>query len=531
MSDPTLLRLGARRALEGAVEALAPLGLAGLGWGLSLAWLSGPTAAVGVTPIELGAVLGANAALTGWAGGRLAWLTRRRGPRQAVGLAWALFAVMLLLAPRLSADRFAKRCAAGWEGVIVQDALPTSLGGARAVCQIGAVAGNPYLPGRLLRPRWAGAVDGRAWPPLLLIVGLAALGWRDRRLRPTRIGEHLLRSLPYAPGAGWAASPRGGPDQTERVEACANVTWWGELCGQLYPGASAPQAGQACLRCHQAFRPAEGRQRLTVVSLVTADVDVLNGWERQDMVTWERGEGARDERSKSAAHRWVVLGELELPDVLTVAQALALIHARLPVWAEGDEARSRAAALASARASRVSAWLWAGATSERLNRARPEREAVLALGPQRLRDLPPRRGEALWLQLDVGLLPLELWEGRASASKERCVRRAQWIPVASPRRPAATPGLWVPRVEGDALRAWLRSARRRDAEGQLAPYLRRDGPPRGDPALDLVLRPKHPRSGEPSAQPRPGESVAEWLWLERAQIQSLRRDALVMVEK
>ena len=529
MSDPTLSRLGALRALEGGVEALVPLGLAGLGWGLSLAWLSGPTAAVGATPLEIGALLGANAALTGWAAGRLVWLTRRRSPRHIVGLAWALFVVMLLLLPRLSADRFAKRCATGWEGVIVQDALPESLGGGRALCQIGAVAGNPYLPGRLVRPRWAGALDGRAWAPLLLIVGLAALGWRDRRLAPTRIGEYLLRALPYAQGAGWAASPRGGPDASGRVEACANVTWWGDLCGQLYPGASAPPPGQACVRCHQGFRPAERRLRLKIVSLTTADVDTLNGWEKQDMVSWERRGIARDERSASAKARWAVLGELDLPDVLTVAQALALIHTRLPVWAEGEEARARAAALARERASRISAWLWAGAAEERLTRARPEREAVLALGPQRLRDLPPRRGEALWLQLDLGLLPLELWEGRAGEPAERCTRRALWIPVASPRRPAATPGLWVPRVEGDALRAWLRSARKRDSQGQLAAYLHQ-GAPRGG-ALDLVLRPKHPKSGEPSAQPQPGESVAEWLWLERAQIQSLRRDALVMVEK
>lgn len=524
-----------RRVAEGAVELLAPLGLAALAWGLSVVYLGAPTPAVGVTHLELAALLGANAALTGWAGGRLAYLMRRRHPRWAVGVSWALCAVMLLLLPRMSAERFAARCDAQWGGVVIPDALS---GGARALCQVGGVVGSPYLPGRLVRPRWAGAVDGRAWPALLGIAALAALGWRDRRLVPTGIGERVLRGLPYAAAGGWAASPRGGPSRSDKVEACANVTWWGELCGQVYPGDKAPAVGGACVRCHQGFRPAARRLTLRVVSLVSADADELNAFEKQDMVSWSPAAGPRDELGASGRPRWAVLGQVELPDVLTVAQALALVHARLPGWAESQGApqRARALKLAQERASRVSAWLWAGAHEDRLNRARPEREATLAVGPQRLRDLNPRRGGALWLQLDVGLMPLELWEGRQRPSAGTTnLRSALWIPVAAPRRPAQTPGLWVPRVEGDALRAWLRVSRRRASpdQDQLAPYQPKGTvpSPRGKGPLDLVIRPIDPKSREPSAAPQPGESIAEWLWLERAQIQLLRRSALVMVEK
>ena len=529
-----------RRVAEGSAELLAPVGLAGLAWGLSVVYLAAPTPAVGVTHLELAALFGANAALTGWAGGRVMYLMRRRHPRWAVGASWALCVVMLLLLPRLSADRFAARCAEAWGGAVVSARVSAARPApeSRPVCKVGGVVGSPYLTGRLLRPRGSGPLNLWVWPGLLAIAGLAALGWRDRCLVPTAIGERVLRGLPYAAAGGWAASPRGGPSRSDKIEACANVTWWGELCGQVYPGDKAPAPGGACVRCHQGFRPAARRLTLRVVSLVSADADELNALEKQDMVSWTPADGPRDELGASGRPRWAVLGQVELPDVLTVAQALALVHARLPGWAEapGSPERARAIKLAQGRASLVSAWLWAGAHETRLNRARPEREATLAVGPQRLRDLNPRRGGALWLQLDVGLMPLELWEGRQRPSAGPAnLRSALWIPVAAPRRPAQTPGLWVPRVEGDALRAWLRVSRRRASpdQDQLAPYQPKGAPPglRGQGPLDLVIRPIDPKSREPSAQPQPGESIAEWLWLERAQIQLLRRSALVMVER
>ena len=70
-------------------------------------------------------------------------------------------------------------------------------------------------------------------------------------------------------------------------------------------------------------------------------------------------------------------------------------------------------------------------------------------------------------------------------------------------------------------------------QDQLAPYQPKGATPgpRGQGPLDLVIRPIDPKSRAPSAQPQPGESIAEWLWLERAQIQLLRRSALVIVER
>ena len=70
--------------------------------------------------------------------------------------------------------------------------------------------------------------------------------------------------------------------------------------------------------------------------------------------------------------------------------------------------QAAAFALAKKRASRLSAWIWIGHEENALTYARPTSRALLAVGPTRLKDLPIEGGERLALQLDIGLLPLEL---------------------------------------------------------------------------------------------------------------------------
>lgn len=544
MSDPILLRLGTRRALEGAIELLCPLALAAGAWWAVREVLGGLTASCGVTALEFTLVVGAAAALTGWALARTLYLFRLRRPRVGIGAAWLSVLVALYILEGAADGRFRAQCEAAG-GVVTQDRLSARFDagappGGRPVCRIGAVANNLWLPGALLRPRWTGPIAGPFWALFLAFGGLAALGGRDRRLVLSRLGTWQLRTLALAPASGWASAPVGAPKADERVEACGNVTWWGELCGQIYPTSKAPKGMSACVRCHQVFRAAERRLTMKVVSLTSDDVDELNGWERQDTVSWVLDQNLRQERPVSGRSRWAVLGTIDLPDVLTVAQSLAIVHARLPTWAEKEEnpRAKRSYELAITRASRVSAWLWAGATVERLTRARPEREASLAVGPQRLRDLVPTRGERLWLQLDIGLMPLDIWEGeRKGDEAPRNLRFAMWLPVAPPRNPSAVPGVWVPRIEGAALRTWLQVTRRSGERVAVpAPYCSNVDAaqtPRQGP-LDFAIRAvRHPKNApeEPDQTPTPGDSLSEWLWFERAQIQLLRRSALVLVER
>lgn len=547
MTDPVLQRLATWRATEGAIELAAPVALAIGAWVWLRGYLGQATAACGITAVEFAALVGAASGVAGWASARLLFLLRQRRPWVGALVAMAVLTALLLSLPGAAEARFRATCKDDLHGEVVQDTLAPlatpEAEPARLVCQRDAIAQNAYLPGTLLRPRWSGAISPGFWALLLGCAALGALGGRDRRVLPTRLGERLLRLLPFAPGAGWASSPV-RPSEGEDVEACANVTWWGELCGQIYPLSKAPPPGRACVRCHQGYRPAERRLHLKVVSLASADVDELNALEKVDTVSWLAGQPSRVERSQSAKARWVVLGEIDLPDVLTVAQALALVHARLPGWERAANDRTRGAMqLASARASRVAAWIWGGASEDRLTMARPERDGQLALGPQRLRDLTQGSVDDPWLQLDIGLLPLELWEGRLKPGaaggqpERRNLRTALWIPVAPPRLPSEEPGVWVPRVEGDALRAWLQvSAARGQPVGvssEPVPYAPQSEAeiPRPGATLDFAMRPIEREHDEPATQTTPGESVSEWLWLEREQIQQLRRGALVLVAR
>ena len=98
-------------------------------------------------------------------------------------------------------------------------------------------------------------------------------------------------------------------------------------------------------------------------------------------------------------------------------------------------------------------------------------------------------------------------------------------------------GLWVDRLEGDALRAWLATARahRPNARGVSAPVpYRHEGPPASAEdvraGLDLVLMELDRDGVAPTGERGPGDSVAEWAWLDADQVELLRRRCLVQVE-
>lgn len=565
MSLDPLKSLGRWRAAEGAIELMIPLGVVGTAWFQLRGLLSAPTAARGLTPIELAVTLGAAAALTGWMASRQLFMARRRGPWGMVLLALVFTVGILGALPGWVRDGFATACEKQLKGVVLSaaDLGRTELLGALdtggTVCKVGGVPDNPYLPGTLLRPTWSGQLSPALWGWLLGVATLSSLGMRDRRVLPTAMIVKLLALLRYAPAQGSASAVGKPAIKDGKLVACANATLWGEACGQVYSAERVWLPGEWCARCSQPFRRAEREIHLKVVSLFSADVDVLNGIERIDVLGWDRGDRSRGDARPSGMERWVTLGGISLPDVITVAQALAIIHEQIPAWGgAGNDRIKNAAALATRKASRVSAWIWFGAMSHRLTYARPTNRALLAIGPMRLRDLIPEGGEEIWFQLDLGLLPLEIRYGtRKSFAEEgrppivQDYKADLWIPVAPPNPPKDQIGLWVPRIEGDAIRTWLSTERLRDesqpgvsiplpyqpfgqpAGGDISPEPAApipDRPPRPG-SLDFVRQPLDRDGSEPTGERGIGDAISEWAWLEWEQIQLLRQQCLVLVER
>jgi len=544
LSAPILERAGRWRALEGTVEVLLPILAAVAAWILVYRLGAMPMASRGLSSWELGVLVGVALGLTAWAVARLLYLLRQRRPVVHVAASLGVGGLLVLVMGSQVRAGFAARCEDDLQGKLVTlAAWPGREDPPRVACQVRGQPGSPYLGGALWRPGW----DGRSSGGHLALFGLAivagALARRDRRILSTRAGSRLEEALRLAPAAGLEAS-LGGATLETGIAACANPTLWGEPCGQIYPANKRWEPGEPCARCRQPFSPCKRVIRLRVVSLARGDVEVLNGEERLSSAAWERG-GARSLRPTSGEARWVELGLLALPDVVSVATALAIAHQALSTWAQSaDPAVKEAAQLARRRASRVSCWLWFGDLAQHLNRARPSRLARLAVGPARLRDLLIGVGPC-WLQLDLGLLPLELRLGyrHADARDNKVVVQDQesvlWIPVSPPALKGVEPGVWVPRVEGDALRAWLSTERfvSPEARGRLVPvpYVPSDQPAPASPSvgepgpMEFVLRPVRAEVDEPADNSAPGASLSEWRWLEAEQIELLRQQALVLV--
>jgi len=122
-SEPLKVAAAGQRApeLRGLTNWLnsGPLTLAGLTWWMGYRWLAAPTVAAGFTTLELGALLGAAAGLTGWAVGRLLFIARRKRPGVLVVTAVILCALILLALPGWVRGGFLDRC----KGVVKGEAV------------------------------------------------------------------------------------------------------------------------------------------------------------------------------------------------------------------------------------------------------------------------------------------------------------------------------------------------------------------------------------------------------------------------
>lgn len=543
--DP-LSYIGTRRAAEGALESTVPVVIAGLSWYAAYKTLSGASAGRPATSVELAVVLGACAGITAWAVARQFFIMGKRKPKTLAifGTALAVGAVAGM-GPGVRLG-FANLCTdtLGGQLVALVDLVSDDI--KRNACQVRAVPANDYLQGTLILPVWDGYLSVWQWLLMVLMGLFGALGPRMQRLRRTAVGEKIDGMLRLAPAAGSAGAAGKPAPQQAQIVACKNPTLWGEPCAQVYAKEKVFQPGEWCVRCQQAFTPTERVLRFTVVSLMTAELDVLNGLERQDTLSWDWGAPMDEDPRISGQERWAVIGTVELPDVITVAQALAFIHESLAPWAGSKDKRVEAAAtLAKERASRLCCWIWFGRHVSRLTYARPTHDVAFASGPTRLRDLIPDTGRELMLQLDIGLLPVEVRTAfrqtlNSGVSLLQNSKRDVWLPVGPLGRVAKHQGVWVDRIEGEGLRTWLSTARIPTQEQagvpMPLPYLPVTSHPppsdfevTDDAVIDLVRRPIDPDSDEPIMVASPGESVAEWAWLEWEQIELLRRQCLVQV--
>lgn len=571
MADP-LVQLTRWKVQETALEVGAPVIALGAVWTLAYKLAILPSAGRAITPVELLLMIVALGSISGWAISRQLYLAGRRRP--VAHLIFGLIIGFVILGGMSAAVRrgFATRCGDPMGGV------PTQLEGQdRAACLVGGVPGNPYLPGTLVVPTWGGELPPYSWLVYGVSVLLGAMALRDKRILPTTVVHNMHDQLRLAAAVGTKGVVE-GLGKNGAVVACGNATLWGEPCGQLYSGDKKWEGGEWCVRCRQPFVLNERNVTFTLVSLFTGDIDVLNSIERLDTVSWPRGARKPPDARLSGQERWVTLGQITLPDIISVAQALALVHDQLAKLDTGKDPRvTEAIQLAIGRASRLCCWFWFGRFNQRLTFARPASRARFAFGSQRLRDVLRDAGADVVLQLDIGLLPLEVRFGFRQTFREawktpeeQNSKQDIWVPVAPGGKQAAT-GLWVDRIEGEALRAWLSTERRRDAEARgvstplpyqsSAPALRRVPAP-ADAPLDyvrvpyLVERAKAPvepgqtvieeehdnlvpaspemdvdltKEAEVGSVWFAGDSIAEWEWLDWRQVELLRQQCLTLV--
>lgn len=458
MSDPRGV-IARWRAEELAIEAGVPPLVAGGLFALAVSYGSAPGAAAPLTPLEETIPLAALAATVGWATARTRWLAGERDPKKLAFWGAAAGVAVILGLAQAVASGFASACTDTFQGAIVPyDDV--------SICVRDGVPDNPWLRGTVLRMRWT-AVVPLPMLPLYAVAGLlAAVGLAHRRLLPSRLPVRATQLLDWLPGQG-LASAVGDVPKDGRIQACRNHTWWGTLCGQIYAADKVFAPGEWCVRCRQPFRRDGTMIAFDVVLPVTDDVVTLNAMERVDADTWDPGHPLRAAHaSVSGTARWVIAGTVHLPSVLPFNQGLAIVHTLLPTWKGRDAPTDAAIAMAIARASRVVGWVWTGDVRGRLHRADPTRDLLLVRGAVRLGQVVEEATEALAIQLECGCLPVELragylhqrlpdTPGGAAASLRQNLRIFTWIPTASAAVPEAGPGVWLPRLEGEALRRWL----------------------------------------------------------------------------
>lgn len=463
MAANPLESMGYWRGFEGGLEIAVPLGIAGFGFWRVKKILEVPSMGRPLTSLELIVLLGALVAVISWVVSRQMFYGGKRKPMSIVVLAVAFSFGLVWGLTKTSVSGFEAACLDQLSGQIV-DTVAIFGEKTGKVCQIGGVPGNSYVPGTLIRPTWSGELPATVWLFLGLVSILASVARRDIRVRPTQIVRKLYKLLEYAPTTGLEGT-LGEKPKDGKIQACANGTFWGEICGQIYSAEKVFEPGEWCGRCNQTYTKADFELTFNIVTLFTDNIDLLNSLEKKDTLSWDVPGRIPADGRQSGIERWVVLGQVTVPDVLSVSQLLGISHQLLGKMTSDNERTQSAIDLAKERASKLYGWIWFGRQTKRLTYARPTNKVLMAVGTTRLRDLVTDSGDELYLQLDIGLLPLELrtafyktFLDEKRTPKHQNSKSDIWVPVA-PKLSKDLAGLWVPRVEGEALRKWLSTGR------------------------------------------------------------------------
>ena len=288
MSLEPLKSLGVWRGKEMAVESFLPITISGY-----CIWkVKGLTSAVAIgkplTSTELYVFLGALVAILSWTTSRQVYLIGRRKPSWIAFFSCFLSLLIVYTLSSLATSGFSSSCTDIYKGVVIQSQdFWLSSGG--AICQVGGISGNGYLPGTLLRPAWSGDISLWMWLFFVVVSLCASVSFRDRRFIATSMILKLYKLLEYASATGIEGC-LGGKPKNGQVFACTNSTLWGEICGQLYSGEYEFEPGEWCGRYGQPFVKAERNLTFNVVSLFTDNIDLLNMLEKKDTLSWDISE-------------------------------------------------------------------------------------------------------------------------------------------------------------------------------------------------------------------------------------------------
>ena len=463
MPAKPLESMGYWRGFEGGIEIAVPVTVAGFMFFRIKSIMETPSMGRTLTTLEIFVMLGAMTAVISWAVSRQMFLGGKRRPVSIAVLATCFSFAAVYGLTKLLASGFETSCLKVYEGTMVS--LSSIWGSNTGIaCQIGGIAGNNYIPGALIRPAWNGQMSGVLLAYLTIVATFSSVAMRDVRVRPTNVVRNLYKLLEYAPATGEKGA-LGDKVKDGKIQACSNATFWGEICGQVYSANKKFEPGEWCGRCNQTYVKADFELTFNIVTLFTDNIDLLNSLEKKDTLSWDVPGRIPADGRQSGVERWVVVGQVTVPDVLSVSQLLSIAHAQFDTWNSKDERVQAAIDLAKKRASKLYGWIWFGRQTKRLTYARPTNKVLMAVGTTRLRDLVTDSGDELYLQMDIGLLPLEMRSAFLKTFKdEKRGARYQnskadiWVPIA-PRLSADLAGLWVPRIEGEALRKWLATGR------------------------------------------------------------------------
>ena len=106
--------------------------------------------------------------------------------------------------------------------------------------------------------------------------------------------------------------------------------------------------------------------------------------EKKDTLSWDVPGRMPADGRQSGVERWVVIGQVTVPDVISVSQLLSITHTQLDKLQSDNERVQSAIDLAKKRASKLYGWIWFGRQTKRLTYARPTNKVLMAVGTTRL---------------------------------------------------------------------------------------------------------------------------------------------------